>query len=105
MECASDSVPSEARKRGSGGGSPRKYDDLLTGPPPPPGLASLGPSYHIPLLSLSTFAKTSFNHTKSGEATEPIKGMSQLKDKCIFSTYRVNHSKMPCQDLQPMIIV
>ena len=27
-----DSAPSEARKRGSGGGSPRKYDDLLTGP-------------------------------------------------------------------------
>jgi hypothetical protein len=27
--CASDSAPSEARKRGSGGGSPRKYDDLL----------------------------------------------------------------------------
>ena len=26
------SSPSEARKRGSGGGSPRKYDDLLTGP-------------------------------------------------------------------------
>jgi hypothetical protein len=26
-----DSAPSEARKRGSGGGSPRKYDDLLTG--------------------------------------------------------------------------
>jgi hypothetical protein len=25
-------VPSEARKRGSGGGFPRKYDDLLTGP-------------------------------------------------------------------------
>jgi hypothetical protein len=25
-------VPSEARKRGSGAGSPRKYDDLLTGP-------------------------------------------------------------------------
>jgi hypothetical protein len=25
------SAPSEARKRGSGGGSPRKYDDLLTG--------------------------------------------------------------------------
>jgi hypothetical protein len=24
-------VPSEARKRGSGGGSPRKCDDLLTG--------------------------------------------------------------------------
>jgi hypothetical protein len=24
-----DNVPSEARKRGSGGGSPRKYDDLL----------------------------------------------------------------------------
>ena len=24
-----DSTPSEARKRGSGGGSPRKYDDLL----------------------------------------------------------------------------
>jgi hypothetical protein len=23
-----DSAPSEARKRGSGGGSPRKYDDL-----------------------------------------------------------------------------
>jgi hypothetical protein len=23
--------PSEARKRGSGGGSPRKHDDLLTG--------------------------------------------------------------------------
>jgi hypothetical protein len=27
-----DSAPSEARKRGSGGGSPRKHDDLLTGP-------------------------------------------------------------------------
>jgi hypothetical protein len=27
-----DSAPSEARKWGSGGGSPRKYDDLLTGP-------------------------------------------------------------------------
>jgi hypothetical protein len=27
-----DSAPSEARKRGSGGGSPRKYNDLLTGP-------------------------------------------------------------------------
>jgi hypothetical protein len=27
-----DSAPSEARKRGSGGGSPRKYDHLLTGP-------------------------------------------------------------------------
>jgi hypothetical protein len=27
-----DSAPSEARKRGSEGGSPRKYDDLLTGP-------------------------------------------------------------------------
>jgi hypothetical protein len=27
-----DNVPSEARKRESGGGSPRKYDDLLTGP-------------------------------------------------------------------------
>ena len=26
------SVPSEARKRGSGGGSPRKYDNILTGP-------------------------------------------------------------------------
>jgi hypothetical protein len=26
-----DSAPSEARKRGSGGGSPVKYDDLLTG--------------------------------------------------------------------------
>jgi hypothetical protein len=25
-----DSAPSEARKRGSGGGSPRKHDDLLT---------------------------------------------------------------------------
>jgi hypothetical protein len=31
--CASDSAPSEARKRGSGGGSPRKHDDSLTGPP------------------------------------------------------------------------
>jgi hypothetical protein len=31
--CASDSAPSEARKRGSEGGSPRKYDDdSLTGP-------------------------------------------------------------------------
>jgi hypothetical protein len=28
----SDSAPSEARERGSGGGSPRKNDDLLTGP-------------------------------------------------------------------------
>jgi hypothetical protein len=28
----SDSAPSEARNRGSGGGSPRKYRDLLTGP-------------------------------------------------------------------------
>jgi hypothetical protein len=27
-----DSAPSEARKRGSGGESPRKHDDLLTGP-------------------------------------------------------------------------
>jgi hypothetical protein len=27
-----DSAPSEARKQGSGGGSPRKYDDLLKGP-------------------------------------------------------------------------
>jgi hypothetical protein len=27
----SDSAPSEARNRGSGGGSPRKHDDLLTG--------------------------------------------------------------------------
>jgi hypothetical protein len=27
-----DSGPSEARKRGSGGGSPRKYDNLPTGP-------------------------------------------------------------------------
>jgi len=27
----SDSTPSEARKRGSGGGSPRKYHDLLAG--------------------------------------------------------------------------
>jgi hypothetical protein len=26
-----DSEPSEARKRGSGGGSPRKYNDLITG--------------------------------------------------------------------------
>jgi hypothetical protein len=39
----SDSVPSEPRKRGSGGGSPRKYDDLLRSgnrrtffPPNPP---------------------------------------------------------------------
>jgi hypothetical protein len=31
-DCANDSAPSEARKRGSGGGSPRKYDDTLTGP-------------------------------------------------------------------------
>jgi hypothetical protein len=30
--CTSDSTPSEARKRGSGGGYPRKYDDLLTVP-------------------------------------------------------------------------
>jgi hypothetical protein len=30
--CTSDSVPSEARKRGSGGGSPRRHDDLLTDP-------------------------------------------------------------------------
>jgi hypothetical protein len=30
--CTSDSAPSEARKRGSGGGSPMKHDDLLTGP-------------------------------------------------------------------------
>ena len=28
---SSDSAPSEARKRGSGGGSPRKHDDLTTG--------------------------------------------------------------------------
>jgi hypothetical protein len=28
----SDTTPSEARKRRSGGGSPRKYDDLLTCP-------------------------------------------------------------------------
>jgi hypothetical protein len=28
----SGNAPSEARKRGSGGESPRKYDDLLTGP-------------------------------------------------------------------------
>jgi hypothetical protein len=26
--CTSNSVPTEARKRGSGGGSPRKYDNL-----------------------------------------------------------------------------
>jgi hypothetical protein len=30
--CTSDNAPSEARKRGSGGGSPRKYDNVLTGP-------------------------------------------------------------------------
>ena len=30
MSFASDSAPGEARKRGSGGGSPRKHDDLLT---------------------------------------------------------------------------
>jgi hypothetical protein len=30
--CTTDSAPSEARKQGSGGGSPRKYDDLVTGP-------------------------------------------------------------------------
>jgi hypothetical protein len=35
----SDSAPSEARKRGSGGGSPRKHDDL---PQTPRFLASLG---------------------------------------------------------------
>jgi hypothetical protein len=30
LSCSTDdSAPSEARKRGSGGGSPRKYDDLL----------------------------------------------------------------------------
>jgi hypothetical protein len=29
---SSDSAPSEARKWASGGGAPRKYDDLLTGP-------------------------------------------------------------------------
>ena len=32
VSSTSDSAPSEARKRGSGGGSPRKLDDLLTGP-------------------------------------------------------------------------
>jgi hypothetical protein len=32
MEATDGSAPSEARKRGSGGGSPRKYDDVLTGP-------------------------------------------------------------------------
>jgi hypothetical protein len=31
MELYHDSASSEARKRGSGGGSPRKHDDLLTG--------------------------------------------------------------------------
>jgi hypothetical protein len=31
MELCSDGALSEARKRGSGGGSPRKHDDLLTG--------------------------------------------------------------------------
>jgi hypothetical protein len=31
MELYRDSGPSEARKRGSGGGSPRKYDNLPTG--------------------------------------------------------------------------
>jgi hypothetical protein len=31
MEPYRDSAPSEARKRGSGGGSPRKNDDLLVG--------------------------------------------------------------------------
>jgi hypothetical protein len=30
LSCTGDSAPSEATKRGSGGGSPRKYDDLLT---------------------------------------------------------------------------
>jgi hypothetical protein len=29
--CTSDSAPSEARIRGSEGGTPRKHDDLLTG--------------------------------------------------------------------------
>jgi hypothetical protein len=42
--CTSDSGPSEARKRGSGGGSPRKYDDLLTGTDPL-WLAPVGPSH------------------------------------------------------------
>jgi hypothetical protein len=37
-----NSAPSEARKRGSGGGSPRKYDDLLTGP------SDLSSSIYIP---------------------------------------------------------
>jgi hypothetical protein len=32
MELYHDRAPSEARKRGSGGGSPRKYDDLLWEP-------------------------------------------------------------------------
>jgi hypothetical protein len=31
--CTNNSAPSEARKRGSGGGSPRKYDDILTRSP------------------------------------------------------------------------
>jgi hypothetical protein len=31
MSFTSDSAPSEARKRGSGGGYPRKHDDLLMG--------------------------------------------------------------------------
>jgi hypothetical protein len=48
--CASGSPPSEARKRGSGGGSPRKHDNLPKIVPcfpggPPPWLASLEPSY------------------------------------------------------------
>jgi hypothetical protein len=41
--CSSDSAPSEARKRGSGGGSPRKYDDLLTGPSAPQVQSSSAP--------------------------------------------------------------
>jgi hypothetical protein len=38
-----DSTPSEARKRGSGGGSPRKYDDPPTGPLDLPRLSTYFP--------------------------------------------------------------
>jgi hypothetical protein len=70
MECASDSEPSEARKRGSGGGSPRKCDDLLTGPSDlddhsrqsPPRLASVEPP--SPPYARKKRAGASPHHTK-----------------------------------------
>jgi hypothetical protein len=41
-----DSAPSEARKRGSGGGSPRNYNDLLTGLDPSSELFFAGGNPH-----------------------------------------------------------